>query len=116
MQVASSLRGDRIRSSSAAAPSMRASRPLRVSRLVVVGMLAGLEGITVPVMGIASHEMLASHQLPSEAWAMGTGVISLGGRMVDAPVVKRAARVIRTANALGLADIVLEEEVIHGAE
>lgn len=47
---------------------------------------------------------------------MGTGVISLGGRMVDAPVVKRAARVLRTANALGLADIVLDEEVIHGAE
>lgn len=47
---------------------------------------------------------------------MGTGVISLGGRMVDAPVVKRAARVIRTATALGLVDIVLDEEVIHGAE
>lgn len=47
---------------------------------------------------------------------MGTGVISLGGKMVDAPVVKRAARVIRTANALGLTDTVLDEEVIHGAE
>jgi len=75
MQVASSLRGDRMRSSTAAAATMRASRPLRISRLVVVGMLAGLEGVTVPVMGIAAHELLASHQLPSEAWAMGTGVI-----------------------------------------
>lgn len=50
-----------------------------------------------------------------KAREMGTGVISLGGRMVDAPVVKRAARVLRTANALGLTDIVVDEEVIHGA-
>lgn len=51
-----------------------------------------------------------------KAREMGTGVISLRGRMVDAPVVKRAARVLRTARALGLTDVVLEEEAIHGAQ
>jgi len=45
---------------------------------------------------------------------MGTGVISLGGKMVDAPVVKRAFRVIRTAHAQGLVDEVPGEEVLHG--
>jgi citrate lyase subunit beta/citryl-CoA lyase len=47
---------------------------------------------------------------------MGTGVISLRGRMVDAPVVKRAARVLRTAVAFGLIEYELSEEVIHGQE
>jgi len=47
---------------------------------------------------------------------MGTGVISLGGKMVDAPVVKRAARVLRTAHAHGLVDEIIDEEAIHGAE
>lgn len=47
---------------------------------------------------------------------MGTGVISLKGKMVDAPVVKRAARVLRTAHAHGLVDIVINEEDIHGVE
>lgn len=46
---------------------------------------------------------------------MGTGVISLGGKMVDAPVVKRAVRVIRTAHAQGLVDAVPGEDVLHGA-
>lgn len=45
---------------------------------------------------------------------MGTGVISLRGRMVDAPVVTRAARTLRTAVAFGLIDIDLSDEVIHG--
>jgi len=47
---------------------------------------------------------------------MGTGVISLRGRMVDAPVVKRAARTLRTAIAFGLSDYELSEELIHGQE
>lgn len=47
---------------------------------------------------------------------MGTGVISLRGRMVDAPVVKRAARILRTAVAFGMLDYELTDEVIHGKE
>jgi citrate lyase subunit beta/citryl-CoA lyase len=47
---------------------------------------------------------------------MGTGVISLGGKMVDAPVVKRAVRVLKTARAHGMIDIELDEEVIYGEE
>ena len=47
---------------------------------------------------------------------LGTGVISLGGKMVDAPVVKRAARVLRTAYAHGMVDSLIDEEAIHGAQ
>lgn len=47
---------------------------------------------------------------------MGTGVISLRGRMVDAPVVKRAARILRTAVAFGMLEYELNDEVIHGKE
>ena len=47
---------------------------------------------------------------------MGTGVISLAGKMIDAPVVKRAGRVLRTAYAHGLVDEIIDEEVIHGSE
>ena len=47
---------------------------------------------------------------------MGTGVISLRGKMIDAPIVKRAARVLRTARAHGMVDIIINEEDIHGAE
>ncbi len=47
---------------------------------------------------------------------MGTGVISLRGRMVDAPVVKRAARTLRTAVAFGLTAYEVSEELIHGQE
>jgi citrate lyase subunit beta/citryl-CoA lyase len=47
---------------------------------------------------------------------MGTGVISLRGRMVDAPVVKRAARTLRTAVAFGMIEYELSEELIHGQE
>jgi citrate lyase subunit beta / citryl-CoA lyase len=45
---------------------------------------------------------------------MGTGVISLSGKMVDAPVVKRAYRTLRTAHAQGLIDTVPDEEVLRG--
>jgi citrate lyase subunit beta/citryl-CoA lyase len=45
---------------------------------------------------------------------MGTGVISLGGRMVDAPVVKRAYRTLRTAHAQGLVDTLPDEGILHG--
>jgi citrate lyase subunit beta/citryl-CoA lyase len=47
---------------------------------------------------------------------MGTGVISLRGRMVDAPVVTRAVRVIRSGVAFGMLDCELSDEVIYGAE
>nr|WP_320114571.1 aldolase/citrate lyase family protein [uncultured Desulfuromonas sp.] len=46
---------------------------------------------------------------------MGTGVISLDGKMVDAPVVKRAARMIKTAVSQGLLEYELDDEVIYGA-
>jgi len=45
---------------------------------------------------------------------MGTGVISLKGRMVDAPVVTRAARTIRAGVAFGMLEYDLTDEVIHG--
>jgi citrate lyase subunit beta/citryl-CoA lyase len=45
---------------------------------------------------------------------MGTGVISLKGRMVDAPVVTRAARTLRSAIAFGMLEYDLSDEVIHG--
>ena len=45
---------------------------------------------------------------------MGTGVIALNGRMVDAPVVKRAVRTLKTAQAHGMIDMELDEEVIYG--
>jgi len=45
---------------------------------------------------------------------MGTGVISLKGKMVDAPVVTRAARTLRAAVAFGMIDYALSDEVIHG--
>ncbi|BDU77938.1 citrate lyase [Mesoterricola sediminis] len=47
---------------------------------------------------------------------MGTGVISLKGRMVDAPVVTRAARVLKTAVAFGMIEVDLSDEVIHGTK
>lgn len=45
---------------------------------------------------------------------MGTGVISLGGKMVDAPVVKRAYRTLRIAHAQGLVDTLPDEGILHG--
>ncbi|WP_263772231.1 HpcH/HpaI aldolase/citrate lyase family protein [Propionivibrio soli] len=47
---------------------------------------------------------------------MGTGVISLKGKMIDRPVVVRAARVLNTARAHGMVDIVINEEDINGTE
>ncbi|HMB16968.1 MAG TPA: aldolase/citrate lyase family protein [Pelovirga sp.] len=49
-----------------------------------------------------------------KAREMGTGVISLGGKMVDAPVVKRALKILKTAQAHGLIDMQLDEEVNYG--
>ena len=50
------------------------------------------------------------------ARALGTGVISLDGRMVDAPVVKRARRVLSLALAHGLVELEPEEETILAQE
>ena len=47
---------------------------------------------------------------------MGTGVISLKGKMIDRPIVVRAARVVNTARAHGMTDVVVNEEDIHGTE
>lgn len=47
---------------------------------------------------------------------MGTGVIALNGKMIDAPVVKRAARVIKTAVSQGLLEYELDDEVIYGSK
>jgi citrate lyase subunit beta / citryl-CoA lyase len=58
-----------------------------------------------------AREVISAIQRARE---MGTGVISLGGKMVDAPVVQRALRVIRTAHAQGLVDDVPGEEVLRG--
>jgi citrate lyase subunit beta/citryl-CoA lyase len=52
----------------------------------------------------------------TRAREMGTGVISLRGKMVDAPVVKRAARILKTAAAFGLIEYEVSEELIHGQE
>ena len=46
----------------------------------------------------------------------GTGVISLRGKMIDRPVVVRAARVLNTARAYGMVDVIINEEDIHGTE
>ena len=56
-------------------------------------------------------EVIAAIQRARE---MGTGVISLGGKMVDAPVVKRAYRTLRTAHALGLIEALPDEGVVRG--
>jgi citrate lyase subunit beta/citryl-CoA lyase len=45
---------------------------------------------------------------------MGTGVIALKGKMVDAPVVKRAFSTLRTAYAQGLVDALPDEGVLRG--
>lgn len=46
----------------------------------------------------------------------GTGVVSLGGKMIDTPVVARAVRMLLAAKSLGLVDTDIDESVIHGAE
>ncbi len=45
---------------------------------------------------------------------MGTGVISLAGKMIDIPVVIRAVKTLKSAQAHGLVDIEIDEEVIYG--
>ncbi|MDR3299572.1 MAG: CoA ester lyase [Candidatus Accumulibacter sp.] len=49
-----------------------------------------------------------------QAQEMGTGVISLRGKMVDAPVVKRALSTLRIAFAQGLVDTPVDEEILNG--
>lgn len=49
-----------------------------------------------------------------QAREIGTGVISLRGKMIDAPVVARAARAIREGMAFGMVDFDLSDEVIYG--
>ena len=61
-------------------------------------------------------EALEVMEAIQRAREMGTGVISLKGRMVDAPVVRRAARILQTAISFGLIDYELSDEAIHGQE
>jgi citrate lyase subunit beta/citryl-CoA lyase len=49
-----------------------------------------------------------------QAQQMGTGVISLKGKMVDAPIVKRAINTLRVAFAQGLVDTPVDEEILNG--
>lgn len=51
-----------------------------------------------------------------EARKRGLGVASLRGKMVDAPVVTRAARTLQTGAALGMIGTERVEEVLHGEE
>jgi citrate lyase subunit beta/citryl-CoA lyase len=46
----------------------------------------------------------------------GTGVVSLAGKMVDAPVVARAVRVLLAAKSLGMVDTDVDESVIYGLD
>ena len=62
------------------------------------------------------EEALEIMEAIKAAREMGTGVISLRGRMVDAPVVRRAARILRTAVAFGMVEADLSDEVVHGKE
>jgi citrate lyase subunit beta/citryl-CoA lyase len=49
-----------------------------------------------------------------QAQQMGTGVISLKGKMVDAPIVKRAITTLQLAYAQGLIDTPVDEEILNG--
>lgn len=49
-----------------------------------------------------------------QANEMGTGVISLNGKMVDLPVVKRAIHTLNTAYAQGMVDAPVDEEILNG--
>jgi citrate lyase subunit beta/citryl-CoA lyase len=46
----------------------------------------------------------------------GTGVVALAGKMIDAPVVARAVRVLMAAKSLGMIDTDIDESVIHGKD
>ncbi len=52
----------------------------------------------------------------TRAREQGTGVISLGGKMVDPPVVARAVRVLLAARAQGMVELEVDERVVHGEE
>lgn len=52
----------------------------------------------------------------TKARELGTGVVSLAGKMIDAPVVARAVRVLLAAKSQGMIDQEIDESVIHGAE
>jgi citrate lyase subunit beta/citryl-CoA lyase len=49
-----------------------------------------------------------------QAQKMGTGVISLKGKMIDAPIVMRAMNTLRIAFAQGLIDTPVDEEILNG--
>jgi citrate lyase subunit beta/citryl-CoA lyase len=49
-----------------------------------------------------------------QAQELGTGVISLKGKMVDAPIVKRAINTLQIAFAQGLIDTPVDEEILNG--
>ncbi|GHU33767.1 citrate (pro-3S)-lyase subunit beta [Betaproteobacteria bacterium] len=49
-----------------------------------------------------------------QAQQLGTGVISLKGKMVDAPIVKRAINTLQLAYAQGLVDTPVDEEILNG--
>lgn len=51
-----------------------------------------------------------------KAREQGTGVVSLGGKMIDAPVVARAVRVILAAKSQGMIETDIDESVIYGKE
>jgi citrate lyase subunit beta / citryl-CoA lyase len=46
----------------------------------------------------------------------GTGVVALAGKMIDAPVVARAVRVLMAAKSLGMIETDIDESVIHGTD
>ncbi len=50
----------------------------------------------------------------TKAREQGTGVVSLAGKMIDAPVVARAVRVLLAAKAQGMIDTEVDESVVYG--
>ena len=46
----------------------------------------------------------------------GIGVVALAGKMIDAPVVARAVRVLMAAKSLGMIETDIDESVIHGTD
>jgi len=50
------------------------------------------------------------------ARGQGTGVVALAGKMIDAPVVARAVRVLTAAKSLGMIETDIDESVIHGTD
>jgi citrate lyase subunit beta/citryl-CoA lyase len=49
-----------------------------------------------------------------QAHESGTGVVSLKGKMVDAPIVKRAIHTLQLAYAQGLTETPVDEEILNG--